>query len=354
MKKNVLILFGGVSTEHEISCLSAGFVFDNTDSEKYNIYRIGITKNGAWWLYSGTSAKMRDGSWNEDTENLRPAILSPCSAHQGILVFNKEKKTYEAIHIDTVFPVLHGKNGEDGTMQGLLQIAGLPYVGPSAYSSAVCMDKATAKLLCERKRIKTAPFLLVRKTPDFDINRTVCETEEAFDYPVFVKPSNSGSSVGITKSKNRAELMKGITEAFENDRKILIEKNISGKEIETAVFASHGNITVSVPGEIEPCADFYDYDTKYKNDTAKTFIPARISEKATEKVREWAKIIFKELDCDGLSRVDFFVDGDDVVFNEINTIPGFTSISMYPQLMNAIGLGGKSLVTALIESAERH
>ena len=116
MKKNVLILFGGVSTEHEISCLSAGFVFDNTDSEKYNIYRIGITKNGAWWLYSGTSAKMRDGSWNEDTENLRPAILSPCSAHQGILVFNKEKKTYEAIHIDTVFPVLHGKNGEDGTM----------------------------------------------------------------------------------------------------------------------------------------------------------------------------------------------------------------------------------------------
>ena len=176
MKKNVLILFGGVSTEHEISCLSAGFVFDNTDSEKYNIYRIGITKNGAWWLYSGTSAKMRDGSWNEDTENLRPAILSPCSAHQGILVFNKEKKTYEAIHIDTVFPVLHGKNGEDGTMQGLLQLAGLPYVGPSAYSSAVCMDKATAKLLCERKRIKTAPFLLVRKTPDFDINRTVCET----------------------------------------------------------------------------------------------------------------------------------------------------------------------------------
>ena len=267
MKKNVLILFGGVSTEHEISCLSAGFVFDNTDSEKYNIYRIGITKNGAWWLYSGTSAKMRDGSWNEDTENLRPAILSPCSAHQGILVFNKEKKTYEAIHIDTVFPVLHGKNGEDGTMQGLLQIAGLPYVGPSAYSSAVCMDKATAKLLCERKRIKTAPFLLVRKTPDFDINRTVCETEEAFDYPVFVKPSNSGSSVGITKAKNRAELMKGITEAFENDRKILIEKNISGKEIETAVFASHGNITVSIPGEIEPCADFYDYDTKYKNDT---------------------------------------------------------------------------------------
>ena len=216
------------------------------------------------------------------------------------------------------------------------------------------MDKATAKLLCERKRIKTAPFLLVRKTPDFDINRTVCETEEAFDYPVFVKPSNSGSSVGITKAKNRAELMKGITEAFENDRKILIEKNISGKEIETAVFASHGNITVSVPGEIEPCADFYDYDTKYKNDTAKTFIPARISEKATEKVREWAKIIFGELDCDGLSRVDFFVDGDDVVFNEINTIPGFTSISMYPQLMNAIGLGGKSLVTALIESAERH
>jgi len=354
LKKDILILFGGVSTEHEISCLSAGFVDDNTDRNKYNVHRIGITKRGVWWLYNGSSDKIRDGSWESDTANLRPAILSPCSVHHGIAVFDKAHKTYEIIHIDIVFPVLHGKNGEDGTMQGLLQIAGIPFIGPSSYSSSVCMDKISTKILCENRGIKTAPFIYARNSADIDLNRLVCEAEESFEYPMFVKPSNSGSSVGITKAENRAELLKGIETAFSHDRKILIERAISGKEVEVAVLSSHGNTTVSMPGEIDTGEEFYDYDTKYKNDTATLHIPARISEKATETVRRHAKTIFETLDCNGLSRVDFFVDGDTVVFNEINTIPGFTSISMYPQLMAEAGIGGKDLIDSLIASAETY
>ncbi len=351
MKKNVLIIFGGVSTEHEISCVSASFVFENTDSEKYNVYRMGITKSGTWWLYDGETAKMRDGSWENDTQNLRPAILSPCSAHHGLMVINKQTKTYEILHIDVCFPVLHGKNGEDGTMQGLLQLAGIPFVGPSAYSSAVCMDKVATKIICERKRIKTSPFIFARNNSELDMNRLIAEAEESFDYPMFVKPANSGSSVGISKVKNRTELIKGIELAFKNDSKILIEKAVIGKEIELAVLCANGQITVSVPGEIAPCADFYDYDTKYKNDTAKTFIPARISEKTAEKLTKTAKEVFCELDCNGLSRVDFFVNEDDIILNEINTIPGFTPISMYPTLMKNAGFEPKALIDALLASA---
>lgn len=353
MKKNILILFGGASSEHEISCISASFIDDNTDREKYNVYRIGITKSGAWWLYNGPSSRICDGSWEQDTQNLLPAILSPCSVHHGIEVLNKANKTYEIIYIDAAFPVLHGKNGEDGTMQGLLQLAGIPFVGPSTYASAVCMDKLSAKILCKNKGIRVAPFIYARKS-ELDINRLIAETEESFDYPVFVKPANGGSSIGVSKVKNRAHLVEAVNKAFENDSKILIEKAINGKEVEAAVFSSNDKFIVSFPGEIDSSADFYDYEDKYINGVSSLHIPARISEKATKELMRCAEIIFRELDCDGLSRVDFFVDGDDVIFNEINTIPGFTSISMYPRLMEASGLGGKDLIDALIASAQTH
>ena len=201
-KKKLAVIFGGRSAEYEVSLQSAYSVISNIDAEKFDVIMLGITQNGEWYHYTGSAENIADNSWSLDAGNMYEICFSQSTETGGFIEF--ADGSYTTVKIDMAFPVLHGKNGEDGTMQGLLQIAGLPYVGPSAYSSAVCMDKATAKLLCERKRIKTAPFLLVRKTPDFDINRTVCETEEAFDYPVFVKPSNSGSSVGITKAKNRA------------------------------------------------------------------------------------------------------------------------------------------------------
>lgn len=354
MKKNILILFGGMSTEHEISCISAAYIDSCTDREKYNVYRIGITKTGVWYMYTGSSECIRSGSWIDDTDNLYPAILSPCSVHHGIEVLNKANKTYEIIRIDVAFPVLHGKNGEDGTMQGLLQLAGIPFVGPSTYSSAVCMDKVATKILCQNINIRVTPFIYQRSDNTLDINRLICETEESFEYPVFVKPANGGSSIGVSKVKNRAQLVAAVNKAFETDKKLLIEKANTGKEVEVAVFSSQDRFIVSEPGEIASDADFYNYDDKYINGTSTLHIPARISQKARDEIRKNAEAIFRELDCNGLSRVDFFVDGDDVIFNEINTIPGFTPISMYPRLMEACGLGGNELIDALIDSAETH
>ncbi len=351
MKKKILVIFGGVSTEHEISRVSAAFVAENLDGGRYDIYTMGITKTGAWYLYGGGSAKIKDGSWENDVENLTPAVLSPCSLHHGIMELDKPNKKYEIIRMDCAFPALHGKNGEDGTVQGLLTLAGIPFVGCGTYSSAVCMDKIAAKIICEREGVKTAPFVFARDNDLFDSTAFAIKTEEAFGYPVFVKPANAGSSVGITKAKCREELIAGIFKAFKNDSKILAEKAIKGKEIEVAVI---GNAvpSASICGEIDPNAEFYDYDAKYINDTARFYIPAEISDSAAQKVRETAEKIYTALDCAGLARVDFFVDGEDVVFNEINTIPGFTSISMYPKLMERSGYSPSRLLDELVGLAE--
>ncbi|MEG2117959.1 MAG: D-alanine--D-alanine ligase family protein, partial [Clostridia bacterium] len=323
-KKNILIVFGGVSTEHEISCVSAIFALSNINTEKYNIYKMGITKDGAWFLYSGNNDKIGTGEWLNDIQNLQPAVISPCTKQHGLFIFNKQQKSYQELRIDVAFPVLHGKNGEDGTIQGLLTLAGIPFVGCSTYSSAVCMDKVTTKLLCEEAGIHTSPFVYSKKNADGDYSDLVNKSEKSFGYPVFVKPSCSGSSVGITKAKNRDELINGILFAFKHDDKILIEKAIFGKEIEVAVFGN-ADTFVSACGEIEPCADFYDYETKYVSDAAKYYIPARIDPDLSDLVRKAAKNVFDILDCSGLARVDFFVDKNDIILNEINTIPGFTA-----------------------------
>ena len=351
MKEKILVLFGGVSTEHEISRVSASFVAENLDGERYEIHKMGITKSGAWYLYEGAADKIKDGTWENDTESLIPAVLSPCALHHGIMALDKSRKKYDIIRIDCAFPVLHGKNGEDGTVQGLLTLAGIPFVGCSTYSSAVCMDKVAAKILCEREGIKTSPFIFARNKEDFDYTAFALKAEEAFGYPVFVKPANAGSSVGITKAKDRDRLIAGILKAFEYDTKILIEKAMKGKEIEVAVIGNTAPFA-SLCGEIDPQAEFYDYDTKYVTDTARFYIPAGISETASKKVRRSAETIFASLDCSGLARVDFFVDGEEVVFNEINTIPGFTAISMYPKLMKCEGRDHSRLLDELISLAE--
>lgn len=340
----VLILFGGVSTEHEVSCVSASNVCKNIDKEKFEYIKLGITKKGVWWVYNGSEDKMADGSWEYDTENLVPAVVSPCSAHHGIMVLNKATKTYEIIRVDVAFPVLHGKNGEDGTMQGLMKLAGIPCVGCDTYSSAVSMHKCAAKIIAETVGVRTTPFVRLRK----------CERDIAVDavkslkLPIFVKPVNGGSSVGITKVKSLDALEEALDVAFETDDLVIIEEGVVGKEIEVAVLGKD-DVLASVCGEIVAGAEFYDYENKYKDDTAEYYIPARLDDVVAQTVRKNAVEVYKALDCKGFSRVDFFVtESGDVLFNEINTIPGFTAISMYPKLMAECGIPYSELITRLI------
>ena len=346
MKKTVALLFGGVSSEYAVSCVSAACVADNINKEVYDVRLLGITQDGKWYLYTGDTDSMRNHTWDTKADCLIPAVISPSNTHHGILL---EDGT--VIYVDAVFPVLHGKNGEDGTMQGLLALSGIPYVGCNTYSSAVCMDKVTTKILCEKVGIPVVPYVFFRKN-GFCLEDAVKECEENLSYPMFVKPANAGSSVGITKANNREELVKGFEIAFDNDYKVLVETGVkNAREIEVAMLGNK-NACASVCGEIAPGADFYDYETKYVADTASYYVPARISDVLSENIRACAEKIYRTLDCAGLSRVDFFLDEKDVLyFNEINTIPGFTPISMYPGLMGKCGYSYSALIEKLIENA---
>jgi len=349
MKKTVAILFGGESSEYEVSCVSAANVAENLDKEIYDLILVGITKDGKWWIYKGTTDDMRNHVWNENYANLVPAIISPCKAHHGLLALDGAKGTFEIVRIDVAFPVLHGKNGEDGTMQGLLELAGIPYVGCNTYASAVSMDKAATKTICANAGIPVVPFVSAYKTEN--VNSVIARCEAKYPYPMFVKPANAGSSVGITKAHNREELEKGIALAFEHDKKLLIEPNIIGREIEVAV-CGNDKPFASVCGEIIPNSDFYDYETKYINDKSECLAPAPLDDATSEKIRELAVKVYVALGCSGLSRVDFFLAENGAMLNEINTIPGFTPISMYPKMMDCIGIGYSQLITKLLSLAE--
>ncbi len=350
MKKlSVCILFGGISPEHEVSLRSAESVLNNIDREKYNVFPVGITKEGDWILFGGTDYSMLPaGTWQSFDGNRR-ATLSPVHG-QGLLSFENDCVVRE--RIDVVFPVLHGANGEDGAIQGLLQIAGIPYVGPHIAASAACMDKCMTKLMADQAGVRQADWVLVTRNTYGHGADTVCDTVEAkFEYPVFVKPAGTGSSVGVSKAKNREQLVQALETALAYDRKVLVEEFIDGQEVECAVL---GNETpmASVCGEIDAGADFYDYEAKYISDSSRLYIPARISSEVEETVRNTAVKIYEALGCCGLSRVDFFVKKDgEVVFNEINTIPGFTSISMYPKMFEASGISYPQLIDKLLELA---
>ncbi|MDD2268625.1 MAG: D-alanine--D-alanine ligase [Eubacteriales bacterium] len=349
--KNLLVLFGGKSNEHEISLLSASNVCSSADADKYNIIKIGITKDGSWWLYTGDNSKIADGSWESDKANLTPAIISPCTAHHGIVLFNKSSHTYEIKHIDAAFPVLHGSNGEDGTMQGLLTVAGIPFVGCDTYSSAVCMNKTAAKILSATRDVASTPFVTVK---NYEKDSALDSVRKTLSYPVFVKPQSSGSSVGITKVKSESELLAALEIAFASDidATALVEQAVVGKEIEVAIIGRSDNLFTSVCGEIEPGREFYDYENKYKEDTAKYYAPARIDEATSDKVRAAAADVFKACGCLGLARCDFFVtESGEVLFNEINTIPGFTQISMYSKLLILSGMTMSGIIDELVELA---
>lgn len=351
MKKiNVCVLFGGVSPEHEVSLRSAESVLNQMDPERYNIYPVGITKTGDWILYGARDySKLPTGQWLECPDN-RKAAISPIRG-QGLLSFEGDCVVRETL--DVVFPVLHGENGEDGSIQGLLQLAGIPYVGCHVAASAASMDKSLTKLIADQAKVRQAAWELVTDRQLQCREEKVLDRIEArFAYPVFVKPAGTGSSVGVSKAANREALSQALREALRFDRKVLVEEFIDGHEVEVAVL---GNETpmASVCGEIDAGAEFYDYEAKYITDSSTLYIPARISEQAGERVRQAAVRIYQALGCQGLSRVDFFVTyaGEEVVFNEINTMPGFTSISMYPKLFAASGIPYSQLIDKLIQLA---
>ena len=351
MKKwNVCVLFGGISPEHEVSLRSAESVLNNMDREKYNILPVGITKAGEWILFGGDDYSMLPkGTWLEHPDN-RPAQISPVRG-QGLLCFEGDAVVRQ--RVDVVFPVLHGENGEDGAMQGLLQMAGIPYVGPHVSASAVAMDKTLTKLVVDHAGIPQAAWELVHASSlENQMENTLDTLEYRFRYPMFVKPAGTGSSVGVSKAADREALRKALVDAGRYDQKILVEEFIRGREIEVAVLGNEQPVA-SVCGEIDSGVEFYDYDAKYVTNTSTAYVPARIPDSVGEVVREAAVKVYSAVGCVGLSRVDFFVTYDEnrVVFNEINTLPGFTSISMYPKLFAASGIPYPQLIDQLLQLA---
>lgn len=352
MKKQVALIFGGQSSEHEISCVSALNILEGLDKEKYDIHKIGITKEGRW-LYVDTAESIKDGSWQDSTVT---AVIVPDQKDRGIWKvdnrLDRTEKTVEIQPVDVAFPVLHGRNGEDGTIQGLFELAGIPYVGCGVLASAAAMDKISTKIFAGQIGVRQAAYVTDIARDGSCIETTMDAVERELGYPVFVKPSNAGSSCGISKAHDRTELKRAIELAKEHDHRVLIEETILGREVECAVLGGQ-EVRATKVGEILAAAEFYDYDAKYNDSESKTVIDPDLPEEVKEKVRENAIAIFKQIGGYGLSRVDFFVEQgtNEVIFNEINTFPGFTDISMYPQLWEAMGTAKTALLDCLIELA---
>jgi D-alanine-D-alanine ligase len=350
-KLNVAVVFGGKSGEHEVSLMSATNVIKAMDKERYNIYMIGITKQGKWMAYNGEVGKIADGSWEEEA-NVTDRDETINLLFSGLFNGSAESR------IDVVFPVLHGPNGEDGTIQGLFEMLDVPYVGCGVMASSLGMDKGLSKQLFKDAGLAIGEFTVVLKAAiEKDMDSVISMVEDKFVYPVFVKPVNMGSSVGITKAHNREELAEGLIEACKYDRKIMIEENINCREFECAVLGNNDPVASGI-GEVIASHEFYDYVAKYfDGDNSVVVIPAELSESKTEELREAAVKAYKALDCAGMSRVDFFMEKETgkIYINEINTIPGFTKISMYPKLWDAAGVSYSKLIDKLIELAiDRH
>ncbi|MCR5609254.1 MAG: D-alanine--D-alanine ligase [Lachnospiraceae bacterium] len=345
-KNNIAVIFGSRSSEHEVSCISASNVISCIDRDAHNVFIIGITKDGRW-LSVNNVEEITSGTW---VNNTKTAIISPDTSHKGILFIDNDKVTFQAI--DAVFPVLHGMHGEDGTIQGLFEMAGIPYVGCGVVSSGVTMDKLFTKIIVDTLNIRQAKYVAVNKSELNDKDAVCNKVEAKLPYPVFIKPSNAGSSRGISKAHNREELINGLIEAAKHDSKILVEETIIGRELECAVLGSKSPIASGV-GEVIATTEFYDYDAKYNDTSSREDISPSLPDGVEAKIREYALQIFAAVDGYSLSRVDFFLekDTDDIVFNEINTIPGFTSISMYPMLWEAKGVSKTQLVEKLIQTA---
>ena len=346
-KKTVVILFGGQSSEHEVSRVSASTIISNIDSDKYFVIPVGITKEGKWMIYNGPVESIKNGEWEKFGT---PAILSPDATHKGILKLVGGR--FKLIPVDVVFPVLHGNFGEDGTIQGLLELAKIPYVGCGVVASGVSMDKEFTKVISKNAGIRQAKFIKFTSDEISNGKKCAAKVKKSLGYPCFIKPANAGSSVGITKAHDDEELIAGLQIAAKYDRKVLVEAAVIGQEVECAVLGNT-DVKASSVGEIFSAAEFYDYDAKYNNAESKTAIPALLSEEKMKEIQKTALKVFKAVGGRGLSRVDFFVEKDTerVIFNEINTLPGFTAISMYPKLWEDAGLPITELIDELISLA---
>ncbi len=353
-KLNLAVIFGGQSSEHDISCISVQTIAKAVNQDAYDITYIGITKEGRWLLVDSIT-KIEDGTWVDSKSS---AILSPDATKKEIMITGEKGITTKKI--DVIFPVLHGMYGEDGTIQGLFEMAKIPYVGCGVLASAAGMDKVYTKIIVEDLGIRQADYVLVRavdvkrsETDQRIMEEQIRRVEEKLSYPVFIKPSKAGSSQGVSKAHDREELVAGLKIAAGHDTKILVERNIIGREIECAVLGSAADVEASGVGEILSAAEFYDFDAKYNDADSKTVISPDLPEDKEEEIRSAARAIFTAIDGYGLSRVDFFLEREtgQVIFNEINTLPGFTSISMYPMLWQAKGMSIEELVEKQIQLA---
>lgn len=354
MKKNVVLLFGGISGEYEITLKSVTSIFNNIDKEKYDVSLIGITRDGEW-IYCGKDIdSVKNDTWMNiysDGEYSVDINMIPQKNKSVGIYFNNST---EPVKIDVIVPVLHGPYGEDGKIQGLLEISQIPYVGCGVLASSVGMDKLICKKVFSQAGIPQVEYTYTTKF-DFslDSEKELSRIEDTLNYPIFVKPANMGSSVGISKVNNKVELEKGILEALKYDVRIVLEEGRNVREIEVAVLGNEV-VNASIAGEIIPAKEFYDFDDKYVDGASSTQIPANISEELMFEIRMNAIKAFKSIDGKGLSRVDFFIDKEtnEVFINEINTFPGFTNISMYPKMWEASGIEYCELIDELIKLAE--
>ena len=349
-KLRVAVLFGGRSGEHEVSLMSARSVLSVLDSDKYEVTQVGITHEGTWL----TGKDVLDKFESKKMNGLLSVLVSPDPSEKGIYVFEGFSGLRKWSDVDVFFPVLHGSFGEDGTLQGLFELADVAYVGSGVVGSSVGMDKGVFKDVMVANGIPVADTLVVlRSEIQKDIVAVIERAEQIGEYPFFTKPANLGSSVGVTKCNSRSDLQEGLMEAASFDRRVLIQKGIrNAQEIEVSVLGNDDPVA-SICGEVLPSREFYSYESKYIDGTSQLMIPAPLSQAVSDCIRDYAVRAYKAIDCAGLARVDFFVEKDThrIYLNELNTIPGFTKISMYPKLWEASGLSYAKLVDRLIELA---
>jgi D-alanine-D-alanine ligase len=350
---NILLIFGGVSPEHAISVISARSILSNLDPEKYNPVLLGISKTGKWRTF--TSETFSTIKSVDDDPEIDDSILFDVSKQKGIFI----NKTF--LRIDCAFPVLHGKGGEDGSIQGFLNTSGIPFVGCDVESSSICMNKILTKTILEKNKIPTSPYTVISKSDFYSGNFHPDKLIEEFDLPLFIKGPHGGSSIGVIKVNRPDQLYPAIIEALKNESEVLVEKSIQGREIECAVLSTVGpnkttQVLASLPGEIKPKREFYDYTAKYIEDSTKLVIPADLTENQIKRIQSISVSAYSFLKCFGMARIDCFIysndDGEDnIVINEVNTIPGFTAISMYPSLWETSGISKTELIDHLVQTA---
>ncbi|GAF63455.1 D-alanine-D-alanine ligase [Bacillus sp. TS-2] len=346
-KKNIAVIFGGVSSEHQVSITSATAVMEGLPSDKYDITPIIISQKGSWYLFDQPLNELANNDW-EERLSLKRVLISTDHQKPGLIIFDKEHLQY--VPIDCYFPVLHGKNGEDGTIQGLLDLANIPYVGCGTLSSALSMDKVFAYQIVKELKVSIPEFISFHQQ-QYNDELLAQKIKETLGYPLFVKPVNAGSSFGITKVYQEDELKKAIEHAFLHDQKVICEKAIVGTEVGCAVYGNDKPETGLV-GEISASQDYLDFNDKYIYGQIKQYVPARVNHDILQLVQQKAIDIYQTLSCSGLARIDFFIkENGEIIFNEINTMPGFTPSSRYPKMLEASGIQYSDLLDELIELA---